>query len=76
AETLCLALFEHNGVDLQTAAWYTLARAHLAGLSGLNDGLGILVALITRQWSNLWPQPVPARMDILGTLSKRLRQVL
>lgn len=76
AENLCLALFEHNGVDLQTAAWYTLTRAHLAGLSGLNDGLGILVALITRQWSNLWPQPVPARMDILGTLSKRLRQVL
>ena len=29
AETLCLSLFEHNGVELQTAAWYTLARTHL-----------------------------------------------
>lgn len=26
AETLCLSLFEHNGVELQTTAWYTLAR--------------------------------------------------
>lgn len=26
AEKLCLSQFEHNGVELQTAAWYTLAR--------------------------------------------------
>jgi len=76
AEKHCLSLFEHNGVELQTAAWYTLARTHQSGLSGLNEGLVILTELVTRQWSNLWPQPVHARMDILGTLSKRLRQVL
>jgi type VI secretion system protein VasL len=28
-EKLCLSLFEQNGVELQTAAWYTLARTHL-----------------------------------------------
>ena len=41
AETLCLSLFEHNGVELQTAAWYTLARTHLSGLyvSGGTCGL-------------------------------------
>lgn len=53
AEKLCLSLFEQNGVELQTAAWYTLARTHLAGLSGLNEGLAILEALISHQWGAL-----------------------
>ena len=44
AETLCLSLFEHNGVELQTAARYTLARTHLAGLYGMNEGLALLAA--------------------------------
>ncbi len=55
AETLCLSLFERNGVELQTAAWYTLARTRLAGLSGLNEGLAILGALLSRQWGSFWP---------------------
>lgn len=76
AEKLCLSLFEHHGVELQTAAWYTLARVQLAGLYGLNEGLAILDALVSRQWSNLWPQPVHARMDILSALSKRLQQTV
>ena len=38
-ETLCLRLYEHNGVELQTASWYTIARMHTTGLSGLNEGL-------------------------------------
>ncbi|HFZ8993338.1 TPA: VasL domain-containing protein [Citrobacter freundii] len=76
AEELCLSLFEHNGVELQTAAWYTLARTQRAGLYGLNEGLAILEALITRQWGNLWPQPVHARMEILSALSKRLLQTM
>lgn len=50
AERLCLSLFDRNGVELQTAAWYTLARTQLTGLSGLNEGLAILETLITRQW--------------------------
>lgn len=76
AEKLCLSLFEHNGVELQTAAWYTLARVQLAGLYGLNEGLAILDALVSRRWGNIWPQPVHARMDILSALSKRLQQIL
>ena len=75
-ETLCLSLFEHNGVELQTAAWYTLARTHLAGLYGMNEGLAIVGALVTRQWGNIWPQPVHARMEILCALSKRLQQLI
>lgn len=73
-EKLCLSLFEQNGVELQTAAWYTLARTQLAGLLGLNEGLTIVEALISHQWSALWPQPVHARMEILSSLSQRLQQ--
>jgi type VI secretion system protein VasL len=74
AEKLCLSLFEQNGVELQTAAWYTLARAQRGGLSGLNDGLAILEALISHQWGTFWPQPVHARMEILSGLSQRLQK--
>lgn len=74
AEKLCLSLFEQNGVDLQTAAWYTLARTQRVGLFGLNEGLTILEALISHQWGALWPQPVHARMEILSSLSQRLQQ--
>lgn len=73
-EKLCLSLFEQNGVELQTAAWYTLARMQLSGLFGLNEGLTILEALISHQWGALWPQPVHARMEILSSLSQRLQQ--
>ncbi|CAI1050780.1 VasL domain-containing protein [Serratia entomophila] len=73
-EKLCISLFEHNGVELQTAAWYTLARTHIAGLHGLNEGFFILEALLIRQWGNLWPQPVHARIEILAGLSQRLQQ--
>jgi len=73
-EKRCLSLFEQNGVELQTAAWYTLARMQLAGLFGLNEGLAILEALISHQWGALWPQPVHARMEILSSLSQRLQQ--
>lgn len=73
-EKLCLSLFEQNGVELQTASGYTLARTQLAGLFGLNEGLTILEALISHQWGVLWPQPVHARMEILSSLSQRLQQ--
>ncbi|WP_419246775.1 VasL domain-containing protein [Serratia sp. NFX21] len=76
AEKLCLSLFEQNGVELQTAAWYTLARTQLAGLFGLNEGLSILEALISHQWGALWPQPVHARMEILSGLSQRIQQLM
>lgn len=73
-EKLCLSLFEQNGVELQTAVWYTLARTQLAGLFGLNEGLTILEALISHQWGALWPQPVHARMEILSSLGLCLQQ--
>ncbi|MCK7358224.1 type VI secretion system ImpA family N-terminal domain-containing protein [Enterobacter roggenkampii] len=73
-ERLCLSLFEQNGVELQTAAWYTLARTHLSGLAGLNEGLAILEALISHQWDIFWPKTLRARLEILTGLSQRLQQ--
>ena len=75
-EKRCLALFEQNGIELQTAAWYTLARTQLAGLPGLNEGLSILEAIIRCQWETFWPQPVNARVDILRGLSQHLHQFM
>lgn len=75
-EQLSLSLFERNGVELQTAAWYTEARLRLLGVPGLNEGLAMLEALITRQWAALWPQPVHARTEILRHLSQRVQQAL
>ncbi|HCI6022538.1 VasL domain-containing protein [Klebsiella sp. JB_Kp004] len=76
AEQLARALLEHHGADLQTVAWYTLARARLDGLAGINEGLSLLETLLAHQGKNLWPQALPARTEIFRTLSKRLRQVI
>jgi len=75
-EHLSLSLFRQNGVELQTAAWYTLARIRLAGMAGLNEGLAMLETLLTQQWGVLWPQPIHARMEILAGFSQRLQSVL
>lgn len=75
-QKLCLALFERNGVELQTTAWYTQVRMQLAGLSGLNEGLAILEALISHNWGTLWPRQGHARMEILSSLSRRIQQLM
>lgn len=74
AESLALALFETNGVELQTAAWYTLARSHLLRVRGMNEGLSILAALMGHQWVQMWPQPSHARAEILNGLLARLQK--
>ena len=76
AEQLARGLLEHHGADLQTVAWYTLARARLGGVAGINEGLTLMESLLVRQGKNLWPQALPARTEIFRTLSKRLRQVI
>jgi type VI secretion system protein VasL len=73
---LCLTLFEKNGVELQSAVWYTLSRANTAGSAGMTEGLAVLVALITREWPTLWPQPAHSRIELLAGLSRRLQQFL
>ncbi|MCW6030975.1 VasL domain-containing protein [Pantoea sp. JK] len=73
---LSLTLFEQNGVELQSAVWYTLSRSHVAGTAGMAEGLAVLVALVTREWSTLWPLPTHSRMELLSGLSRRLQQFL
>lgn len=74
-EKLSLSLFEINGVELQTGAWYTLARSQLAQVSGLKEGLAILTAMLSYQWAQFWPQPVQARAEILNGLFQRLQKL-
>lgn len=38
-EALCLRLFERNGVELQTAVSFILARSYRTGLAGLTEGV-------------------------------------
>ncbi|MEI2264881.1 type VI secretion system ImpA family N-terminal domain-containing protein [Erwinia sp. CGal63] len=75
-ERLAIALFRANGMDLQSVAWYTLARAYCAGLPGLCEGFEIVTAMLKHQWATLWPQPLPARLAIVTWLSVGMQQVL
>lgn len=75
-EQLAIALFRENGMDLQSVAWYTLARAWRTGLMGLCEGLEIATAMMKHQWSTLWPHPLSARLAIITWLSAGIQQVL
>ncbi|MDD9339944.1 MAG: VasL domain-containing protein [Providencia heimbachae] len=72
AHGLCLSLFNQNGADLQTAAWFTLIRQHQAGIDGLNEGLSIIQILLSQHWQAIWPQQTHARVEILSVLSQQL----
>ncbi|SQZ41751.1 ImpA-related N-terminal family protein [Escherichia coli] len=69
-------MYEHNGVELQTASWYTIARMHTTGLSGLNEGLALIVALTRHHWSVMWPLNTHARLEIITGLFNRLQKTL
>ena len=71
----CLALFEINGAELQTACFYTLARGQRHGLEGITQGVVLLEAL-SREWADLWPPMGPLRLDLLGWLFDQLQLLL
>ena len=75
-EQLSLTLFRHNGVELQTLAWYTVGRIRNAGLVGLAEGAELMEALLMHHWSAIWPQQTHARVEVLAWLSARLQQEL
>ncbi|EKT56022.1 VasL domain-containing protein [Providencia burhodogranariea] len=72
AHGLCLSLFNQNGADLQTAAWFALIRQHQAGIEGLNEGLSLIQILLSQHWQVIWPQQTHARVEILSSLSQQL----
>lgn len=75
-EQLSLSLFRHNGAELQSAVWYTLASTHLTRFNGLNQGLAILAPLLTQQWEKMWPRTDQARIKILAGFSAHLQSLL
>ena len=75
-ETLCLSLFRRNGLDLQSAAWFTLSLAHQYGPDGLRDGFKVTEALISACWSSLWPRHPAERTEIVQTLIRRLQTLI
>lgn len=74
-EQSCLALFEQNGAELQTACFYTLARAQRHGLEGITQGVVLLEAL-SREWTSLWPPMASVRLDLLGWLFDQLQLLM
>lgn len=74
-EELCLRLFEHNGVELQTAVSFTLARSHLHGPAGMAEGVALITALVG-EWPHLWPTSVSMRLEMLAWLFSQLQPLL
>lgn len=74
-EQSCLALFQQNGADLQTACFYTLARGQRHGLEGITQGVVLLEAL-SREWTRLWPPMASVRLDLLGWLFDQLQLLM
>lgn len=72
-ERSCAALFQEHGVELQSAAAYTLACAQLHGVRGLDDGLGLIGRLLGGDWERTWPLGLPVRLEILAWLFAQLR---
>ncbi|RCL28901.1 flagellar motor protein MotB [Pseudomonas sp. AFG_SD02_1510_Pfu_092] len=74
-EGLSLRLFEQNGVELQTAVAFVLARSYRTGLAGLTEGLALLSSL-TEEWSRVWPVQASARIDLIAWLFTQLHPMV
>jgi type VI secretion system protein VasL len=74
-EQLCLALFQQNGADLQSAAAFTLARSQRYGLEGMAQGIA-LIDTLGCEWPNLWPPMPSVRVEILTWLFVQLQSLL
>lgn len=72
-ERLCLALFREHGMELQSVTAFALARAHLYGLQGLDEGLSLTCTLLAGDWERLWPPSAAVRLEMLGWLFAQLR---
>lgn len=75
-ESLALAIFKANGVDLHTATYYTLARTRTHGLAGFCEGVELLAAMISHDWDKFWPQDESARTGMLDWLNTRTGNIL
>lgn len=71
-ESLALTLFRTNGVDLQTTAYYALARTQKHGLAGFTESCELLAGMVVSQWERLWPEQPQARSEILEWFNARV----
>ncbi|HHQ6724229.1 TPA: type VI secretion system ImpA family N-terminal domain-containing protein, partial [Serratia fonticola] len=71
-ESLALTLFRTNGVDLQTTAYYALARTQRHGLAGFTESCELLAGMVVSQWERLWPEQPQARSEILEWFNARV----
>ncbi|MFK8332301.1 OmpA family protein [Pseudomonas sp. BJa5] len=74
-EQLCLALFDKNGAELQTAAAFVLARSQRHGLEGMTEGVALLETL-GNEWARLWPSRSADRLDILFWLFAQMQSLV
>lgn len=74
-EQWCLALFEHNGADLQSAAAFALARSQRHGVEGMIQGVTLIETLCS-QWAACWPPMASVRLDILAWLCVQWQALL
>ena len=75
-ESLALSIFKTNGVDLHTAAYFTLARTRLQGLAGFCEGVELLAAMLNHEWDTFWPRNESARTEMLDWLNARIGNIL
>lgn len=75
-ESLALAIFKANGVDLHTATYYTLARTRTQGLAGFCEGAELLAAMVSHDRDKFWPQGGPARTEMLDWFNSRTGNIL
>ncbi|KGT95498.1 hypothetical protein NG99_03025 [Erwinia typographi] len=74
--SLSVSLLAHGEPDLQVTAWYTLARTHLAGPAGMNEGLVMLKVLLACQWDICQPVSLTAKLAVLTSLVSQLQRAL
>jgi len=75
-ESLALAIFKANGVDLHTVTYYTLARTRTHGLAGFCEGTELLAAMISHEWDKFWPRNDQARSEMLDWFNTRNGNIL
>ncbi|WP_392565255.1 VasL domain-containing protein [Utexia brackfieldae] len=73
-EAHTLTLFKEQGLDLQTTAYFTLAKTKLVGLIGMCEGLELIALLIRDHWSTFWPTSDSARINMLDWLNRYIDQ--
>ncbi|MGG4610581.1 VasL domain-containing protein [Providencia sp. Me31A] len=75
-DSLCLSLFKNHGIDLQSGAYYTIARLQQHGLSGFTEGCELLASIIVTHWDTLWPEKPNQRTEVFNWFNTKASALL